>query len=76
MLKVIRTNATMVAVVILMKLNKPAIDLVTNLFGCNYANVQPHSGSSANMIAYASVLNFGDKILSLSLDQGGSFDTR
>ena len=48
-----------------------AIDLVTKLFGCKFANVQPHSGSSANMIAYASVLNLGDKILSLSLDQGG-----
>jgi len=53
------------------EIEQTAIDLVTNLFGCNYANVQPHSGSSANMIAYASVLNFGDKILSLSLDQGG-----
>lgn len=48
-----------------------AIDLVTKLFNCRFANVQPHSGSSANMIAYGSVLNFGDKILSLSLDQGG-----
>ena len=53
------------------EIEQTAIDLVTNLFSCNYANVQPHSGSSANMIAYASVLNHGDKILSLSLDQGG-----
>lgn len=53
------------------EIEQTAIDLVTKLFGCNYANVQPHSGSSANMIAYASVLNLGDKILSLSLDQGG-----
>lgn len=53
------------------EIEQTAIDLVTNLFGCNYANVQPHSGSSANMIAYASVLKPGDKILSLSLDQGG-----
>ncbi len=53
------------------EIEQTAIDLVTELFGCKYANVQPHSGSSANMIAYASVLNPGDKILSLSLDQGG-----
>lgn len=48
-----------------------AIELVTKLFHCNYANVQPHSGSSANMIAYAAVLNPGDTILSLSLNEGG-----
>lgn len=48
-----------------------AIELVTQLFGCRYANVQPHSGSSANMIAYAAVLNPGDTILSLSLNEGG-----
>jgi len=53
------------------EIEQMAIDLATNLFDCNFANVQPHSGSSANMIAYASVLSFGDKILSLSLDQGG-----
>jgi glycine hydroxymethyltransferase len=48
-----------------------AIDLACQLFGCKFANVQPHSGSSANMIAYASVLKYGDKILSLGLDEGG-----
>ncbi len=52
-------------------IEQTAIDLVTNLFACQFANVQPHSGSSANMIAYAAVLNPGDTILSLSLDQGG-----
>ena len=41
------------------------------LFKCKYANVQPHSGSSANLIAYFSLLEKGDKILGMSLDSGG-----
>jgi len=41
------------------------------LFKCKYANVQPHSGSSANIIAYFSLLSPGDKILGMSLDSGG-----
>lgn len=41
------------------------------LFGAEYANVQPHCGSSANMAVYFACLKPGDKILSLSLDQGG-----
>lgn len=53
------------------EIEQTAIDLLKELFGVNYANVQPHSGSSANMIAYASVLNLGDKILTLSLNEGG-----
>lgn len=48
-----------------------AIELVTKLFECKYACVQPHSGTQANMIAYYALLNTGDKILSLSLDEGG-----
>lgn len=48
-----------------------AIELAKKLFNAKYANVQPHSGSSANMIAYASVLELGDSILTLSLDEGG-----
>jgi glycine hydroxymethyltransferase len=40
-------------------------------FGAKYANVQPHSGTSANQIILTSILNRGDKILSLGLDQGG-----
>ncbi|OQC10524.1 MAG: Serine hydroxymethyltransferase [Tenericutes bacterium ADurb.Bin087] len=48
-----------------------AIELAKKLFGAKYANVQPHSGSSANMIAYASLLDLGDSILTLSLDEGG-----
>ncbi len=41
------------------------------LFKCKYANVQPHSGSSANLIAYFSLLEPKDKILGMSLDSGG-----
>lgn len=41
------------------------------LFHAKYANVQPHSGSSANMAAYRSVLKHGDKILSMRLNDGG-----
>jgi glycine hydroxymethyltransferase len=48
-----------------------AIDTLCQIFHCNYANVQPHSGSSANMVAYRALLNKGDKILSLSLEAGG-----
>lgn len=53
------------------QIEQMAIDLVTQLYGCKYANVQPHSGSSANAITYAALLNPGDTILSLALDEGG-----
>ena len=48
-----------------------AIEYVTKLFGCNYANVQPHSGSSANMAVYRALLNHGDKVLGMDLSNGG-----
>ena len=48
-----------------------AIERVKKLFGADHANVQPHSGASANMAVYLGLLNPGDTILGLSLDHGG-----
>jgi glycine hydroxymethyltransferase len=48
-----------------------AIDRANSLFGSDHANVQPHSGSQANMAAYFAVLEQGDTILGMRLDQGG-----
>ena len=48
-----------------------AIDRVKALFGAEYANVQPNSGSQANQVVYMSVLKPGDTILGLSLAHGG-----
>lgn len=48
-----------------------AIDRVRELFNAPFANVQPHSGSQANMAAYLSVLNVGDTILGMNLAEGG-----
>lgn len=48
-----------------------ARDRVCSLFGAEHANVQPHSGSQANMAVYFSALKTGDKILSMNLSQGG-----
>lgn len=48
-----------------------AIERACKLFNAKYANVQPHSGSTANMGAYGALLSVGDTILGMSLDAGG-----
>ncbi|MDY8109601.1 serine hydroxymethyltransferase [Fulvimarina sp. 2208YS6-2-32] len=48
-----------------------AIERVTKLFGCTYANVQPNSGSQANQSVFLALIQPGDTILGMSLDAGG-----
>ena len=48
-----------------------AIEYSCKLFDCKYANVQPHSGSAANMAVYRALLNNGGKVMGLNLSQGG-----
>jgi len=48
-----------------------ARDRAMELFGCDYANVQPHAGSQANMAAYLALINAGDTVLGMDLSHGG-----
>ena len=48
-----------------------AIERAKKLFGCDYANVQPHSGAQANMAVQFAVLNPGDTLMGMNLDHGG-----
>jgi len=48
-----------------------AKDRARQIFGCEHVNVQPHSGSQANMAVYLSVLNYGDTVLGMNLAHGG-----
>lgn len=48
-----------------------AIERIKEIFGAEYANVQPHSGSQANMGVYLSILEPGDKVLGMNLSHGG-----
>lgn len=48
-----------------------ARDRAKELFGCEYANVQPHSGAQANMAVMSAILDPGDRLMGMNLDQGG-----
>ena len=48
-----------------------AIERLKELFGCKYANVQPHSGAQANYAAYHALCNVGDTVMGMDLDAGG-----
>lgn len=48
-----------------------AIERAKELFGCEYVNIQPHSGAQANMAVFFTVMNLGDTYMGMNLDHGG-----
>ena len=48
-----------------------AIERAKELFGCEYVNIQPHSGVQANMAVFFAVMNLGDTYMGMNLDHGG-----
>lgn len=52
-------------------IERTAVDRAKRMFGCGYANVQPHSGTQANQAAFFALLEPGDRVLSLALKAGG-----
>src|SRR3954447_12228921 len=48
-----------------------AIDRAKRMFGCNFANVQPHSGANANLSAFMAMMNPGDPFVAINLSSGG-----
>src|SRR5207302_3169786 len=53
------------------KAEQLAIDRACKLFGCSFANVQPHSGAQANQAVFMALLKPGDTFMGMALDQGG-----
>src|SRR6056297_27037 len=53
------------------EVEKLAIDRLKELFGANWGNVQPHSGSGANLAVYRALLQPGDVVMGMDLDHGG-----
>lgn len=53
-----------------------AIERAKELFGCEYVNIQPHSGAQANMAVFFAVMNLGDTYMGMNLDHGGHLTHR
>ena len=71
MLVYILTQLTLISNRLTRLIQELAIERATKLFGAEHANVQPHSGSSANMAVYFAFLKPGDKMLTMDLTHGG-----